>query len=72
MSWTVGELARLAGVTVRTLHHYDRIGLVQPGERTAAGYRSYDVHDLDRLHQRKDPSAPTPRRLGAGPCRRAW
>jgi len=51
MSWTVGELARLAGVTVRTLHHYDRIGLVQPSERTSAGYRSYDVRDLDRLQQ---------------------
>jgi DNA-binding transcriptional MerR regulator len=51
MSWTVGELARLAGVTVRTLHHYDRLGLVRPSERTAAGYRSYDVHDLDRLQQ---------------------
>jgi MerR family transcriptional regulator, thiopeptide resistance regulator len=51
MSWTVGELARLAGVTVRTLHHYDRIGLVRPSERTSAGYRSYDVRDLDRLQQ---------------------
>ena len=51
MSWTVGELARLAGVTVRTLHHYDRIGLVRPSERTAAGYRSYAERDLDRLHQ---------------------
>lgn len=51
MSWTVGELARLAGVTVRTLHHYDRIGLLRPSGRTSAGYRSYDVHDLDRLHQ---------------------
>ena len=51
MSWTVGELARLAGVTVRTLHHYDRIGLVTPSDRTAAGYRSYDVRDLDRLQQ---------------------
>jgi DNA-binding transcriptional MerR regulator len=38
-------------VTVRTLHHYDRIGLVRPSERTAAGYRSYDVRDLDRLQQ---------------------
>jgi DNA-binding transcriptional MerR regulator len=51
MSWTVGELARLAGITVRTLHHYDRIGLVRPGERTSAGYRSYDGRDLDRLQQ---------------------
>ena len=51
MSWTVGELARLAGITVRTLHHYDRIGLVRPSERTSAGYRSYDGRDLDRLQQ---------------------
>jgi DNA-binding transcriptional MerR regulator len=51
MSWTVGELARLTGVTVRTLHHYDRIGLLRPSGRTSAGYRSYDVHDLDRLQQ---------------------
>ncbi|WP_138760198.1 MerR family transcriptional regulator [Modestobacter altitudinis] len=51
MSWTVGELARLAGVTVRTLHHYDRIGLVRPSARTSAGYRSYDGRDLDRLQQ---------------------
>ena len=51
MSWTVGELARLAGVTVRTLHHYDRIGLLSPSGRTAAGYRRYAPSDLDRLHQ---------------------
>ena len=51
MSHTVGEVARLAGVTVRTLHHYDRIGLVRPGSRTSAGYRTYDAHDLDRLQQ---------------------
>ena len=51
MSWTVGELARLAGVTVRTLHHYDRIGLLSPSGRTAAGYRQYAPADLDRLHQ---------------------
>lgn len=51
MSHTVGELARLAGVTVRTLHHYDRIGLLQPSGRTAAGYRVYDVADVDRLAQ---------------------
>jgi DNA-binding transcriptional MerR regulator len=51
MSWTVGEVARLSGITVRTLHHYDRIGLVRPSGRTSAGYRDYDVHDLDRLQQ---------------------
>src|SRR5947209_5496721 len=47
----VGEVAALAGVTVRTLHHYDRIGLVSPSYRTAAGYRDYAPSDLDRLHQ---------------------
>src|SRR3954453_9105043 len=47
----VGEVATLAGVTVRTLHHYDRIGLLSPSERTPAGYRRYTPSDLDRLHQ---------------------
>ena len=47
----VGEVAALAGVTVRTLHHYDRIGLLTPSGRTAAGYRQYAPADLDRLHQ---------------------
>lgn len=47
----VGEVAALAGVTVRTLHHYDRIGLLQPSGRTSAGYRRYAPADLDRLHQ---------------------
>ena len=47
----VGEVAALAGVTVRTLHHYDRIGLLSPSGRTAAGYRQYAPPDLDRLHQ---------------------
>ncbi len=51
MSHTVGELARLAGVTVRTLHHYDQIGLLTPSGRTSAGYRVYDVCDVDRLQQ---------------------
>ena len=46
----VGEVAELAGVTVRTLHHYDRIGLLSPSGRTAAGYRQYAPADLDRLH----------------------
>src|SRR4051812_18721130 len=47
----VGEVAALSGVTVRTLHHYDRIGLLSPSGRTAAGYRQYGPADLDRLHQ---------------------
>jgi DNA-binding transcriptional MerR regulator len=47
----VGEVAALAGVTVRTLHHYDRIGLLSPSGRTSSGYRQYGPSDLDRLHQ---------------------
>lgn len=47
----VGEVAALAGVTVRTLHHYDRIGLLSPSGRTSSGYRQYGAGDLDRLHQ---------------------
>ncbi|MGI5291019.1 MerR family transcriptional regulator [Nonomuraea polychroma] len=49
MSLSVGQVARLAGVTVRTLHHYDEIGLLTPGERTRAGYRRYTDADLVRL-----------------------
>ncbi|WP_406037567.1 MerR family transcriptional regulator [Micromonospora sp. NBC_00898] len=49
MAYTVGQVARAAGVTVRTLHHYDQIGLLSPSGRTAAGYRRYDDADLERL-----------------------
>jgi MerR family transcriptional regulator, thiopeptide resistance regulator len=48
-SYTVGELASLAHVSVRTLHHYDAIGLLSPSERTAAGYRVYRHDDLEQL-----------------------
>jgi DNA-binding transcriptional MerR regulator/ubiquinone/menaquinone biosynthesis C-methylase UbiE len=48
---TVGRLAELAGVTVRTLHHYDEIGLVRPSARTAAGYRAYSAGDAERLRE---------------------
>lgn len=48
--YTVHEVARLAGVTVRTLHHYDRIGLVCP-QRSDNGYRSYGAEELERLQQ---------------------
>jgi MerR family transcriptional regulator, thiopeptide resistance regulator len=47
----VGEVARMAGISVRTLHHYDRIGLLRPSLRTLAGYRRYTGADLDRLQQ---------------------
>jgi DNA-binding transcriptional MerR regulator len=49
--WSIGELARASGVTVRALHHYDAIGLVRPGERTAAGHRRYSESDVRRLYQ---------------------
>lgn len=49
--WTVGEAARVARVTVRTLHHYDEIGLLVPSDRTASGYRLYSRADLERLQQ---------------------
>ncbi|MFG2077053.1 MerR family transcriptional regulator [Nonomuraea maritima] len=49
MSLSVGQVARLAGTTVRTLHHYDEIGLLTPSRRTPAGYRRYTDHDLIRL-----------------------
>ncbi|MCU1675596.1 MAG: tipA [Frankiales bacterium] len=51
MGHSVGDVARLANVTVRTLHHYDAIGLLSPSERSAAGYRSYATADLERLQQ---------------------
>ncbi|WP_406632839.1 MerR family transcriptional regulator [Amycolatopsis sp. WGS_07] len=51
MGYRVGEVAALAGVTVRTLHHYDEIGLLSPSGRTAAGYRRYETADLDRLQR---------------------
>jgi DNA-binding transcriptional MerR regulator len=46
---TVGAVATLTGVSVRTLHHYDDIGLVVPSVRTPAGYRGYTDADLERL-----------------------
>jgi len=51
MKLKIGELARRAGLTVRTLHHYDSIGLLTPSVRTDAGYRLYDGGDIARLHQ---------------------
>lgn len=48
-TYGVSAVAALAGVTVRTLHHYDEVGLLIPSKRTAAGYRQYTVDDLSRL-----------------------
>ncbi len=50
-TYTISRLARMAGVSVRTLHHYDQIGLLRPSARTAAGYRLYGNQDLLRLQQ---------------------
>ena len=49
--WSVGRVAELGGVSVRTLHHYDEIGLVCPSARTASGYRSYSAADVERLRE---------------------
>ncbi len=48
---TVGSVARLAGVTVRTLHHYDEIDLVVPSGRTESGYRTYGSAEVERLQE---------------------
>jgi MerR family transcriptional regulator, thiopeptide resistance regulator len=47
----IGELARRTGLTVRTLHHYDEIGLLRPAERTYAGHRLYRRPEIRRLHR---------------------
>ncbi|MEU9625264.1 MerR family transcriptional regulator [Streptomyces luteogriseus] len=51
MNYSVGQVAGFAGVTVRTLHHYDDINLLVPSERSHAGHRRYSDADLDRLQQ---------------------
>jgi MerR family transcriptional regulator, thiopeptide resistance regulator len=51
MDYSVGQVSRIAKVTVRALHHYDEIKLLSPTARTAAGYRRYRDADLDRLQQ---------------------
>src|SRR4051812_45553638 len=50
-SYRVQELARLSGVSVRALHHYDEIGLLVPKQRSSKGYRLYDAEDVLRLQQ---------------------
>ncbi|TAK92494.1 MAG: MerR family transcriptional regulator [Burkholderiaceae bacterium] len=51
MQFKIGELAKRIGITVRTLHHYDAIGLVKPSGRSEAGYRLYDRNDVARLYR---------------------
>ena len=59
--WSVGELARSTGLTVRTLHHWDEVGLLVPSERSGAGHRRYTVEDVRRLYR-----VVALRRLGLG------
>jgi len=47
----VGELAKRTGLTIRTLHHYDEIGLLKPSLHTGAGHRLYTAADIARLQQ---------------------
>ena len=49
--WKVGELAGQTGLTVRTLHYYEEIGLLAPSRRTEAGHRLYAEADIVRLQQ---------------------
>lgn len=49
MNMKVGALARRTGLTVRTLHHYDEIGLLRPTQRTTAGHRLYGDEEVRRL-----------------------
>ncbi|MFD5639501.1 MerR family transcriptional regulator [Streptomyces sp. NPDC127077] len=50
-TWKVGTLAEASGLTVRTLHHWDQIGLLSPSRRTAVGHREYTEQDVIRLYQ---------------------
>jgi DNA-binding transcriptional MerR regulator len=49
--WSIGEVARASGMTVRALRHYDEIGLLSAGERTASGHRRYTGRDVRRLYR---------------------
>ncbi|MFD0476938.1 MerR family DNA-binding transcriptional regulator [Nonomuraea thailandensis] len=49
--WSIGELAKASGVTIRTLYHYEEIGLVPASERTPSGHRRYTEADLRRLYR---------------------
>jgi DNA-binding transcriptional MerR regulator len=49
--WKIGELAKRTGLTVRTLHHYDEIGLLSPADRSEGGHRVYGEADVARLYR---------------------
>ena len=50
-TYSIGGVARFSGMTVRALHHYDRIGLLKPVQSHGNGYRFYDERHLERLHR---------------------
>src|SRR4051794_40576664 len=49
--WKIGELAAMAGLTVRALRYFDEIGLLSPSDRSAAGHRRYCGADVQRLYR---------------------
>ena len=51
MQFSIGEVAKMSGVSIRMLRHYDEIGLLVPSDRTLAGYRQYEDADLLRLQR---------------------
>ncbi|AKL96068.1 transcriptional regulator [Clostridium aceticum] len=51
MEYTVKEVAGLTGTTVKTLHHYHKVGLLKPCKVTEAEYRIYGIKELERLQQ---------------------
>jgi DNA-binding transcriptional MerR regulator len=51
MSYSVGKVAQMAGVSVKTMHHYDEIGLLSATGRSGAGYRKYEDSDIERLQR---------------------
>jgi MerR family transcriptional regulator, thiopeptide resistance regulator len=51
ITWKIGELASKSGITVRTLHHYHKIGLLVPSEFSETGHRLYTKSDISMLQQ---------------------
>jgi DNA-binding transcriptional MerR regulator len=51
MSYSIGKVAEMASVTVKTLHHYDEVGLLSATGRSGAGYRLYEESDIERLQR---------------------
>ncbi|SFD72254.1 MerR HTH family regulatory protein [Paenibacillus catalpae] len=51
MLYTVKEVSEMSNVTIKTLHHYHKIGLLMPSEISEAGYRLYGIHELQRLQE---------------------